>query len=62
MKVPVFNIWVYKYLLLLFSYKTKIEPVGSCCTLVAEEIFNTDENIMDPQIAMLLYGMHLKNP
>lgn len=40
----------------LSKYKAKIEMVGSCCTLVAEEIFQTDEKIMDPQIAMLLYG------
>ncbi|GIY26835.1 protein prune homolog 2 [Caerostris extrusa] len=35
---------------------TKIEPVGSCSTLVAEEILNVNPSIMDPQIAMLLYG------
>ncbi|GFQ88421.1 protein prune homolog 2 [Trichonephila clavata] len=35
---------------------SKIEPVGSCCTLVAEEILNSNPAIMDPQIAMLLYG------
>lgn len=36
--------------------KTKIEAVGSCCTLVTEEILQNNEEIMDPQIAMLLYG------
>lgn len=35
---------------------SKIESVGSCCTLVAEEILNSNVAIMDPQIAMLLYG------
>ncbi|GFY45277.1 exopolyphosphatase PRUNE1 [Trichonephila inaurata madagascariensis] len=35
---------------------SKIEPVGSCCTLVADEILNSNPAIMDPQIAMLLYG------
>ncbi|GFU22549.1 protein prune homolog 2 [Nephila pilipes] len=35
---------------------SKIELVGSCCTLVAEEILNSNVSIMDPQIAMLLYG------
>lgn len=33
-----------------------IEQVGSCCTLVAERVFKTDEKLMDPQIALLLYG------
>ncbi|KAG8198142.1 hypothetical protein JTE90_006894 [Oedothorax gibbosus] len=36
--------------------KTKIEPVGSCSTLIAEEILTNHPSIMDPQIAMLLYG------
>ncbi|XP_035219220.1 exopolyphosphatase PRUNE1-like isoform X2 [Stegodyphus dumicola] len=40
----------------LNRFKTKIEPVGSCCTLVAEEILNSKKSIIDPQIAMLLFG------
>ncbi|XP_076311549.1 exopolyphosphatase PRUNE1-like isoform X1 [Tachypleus tridentatus] len=35
---------------------TTIEMVGSCCTLVAEKLFNTNPDIMDKQVAMLLYG------
>ncbi|GFW49513.1 exopolyphosphatase PRUNE1 [Trichonephila clavipes] len=35
---------------------SKIEPVGSCCTLVTDEILNSNPAIIDPQIAMLLYG------
>ncbi|KAF8786403.1 protein prune homolog 2-like isoform X2 [Argiope bruennichi] len=40
----------------LKKMNAKVEPVGSCCTLVAEEIFNSSVSIMDPQVAMLLYG------
>ncbi|XP_022253896.1 exopolyphosphatase PRUNE1-like isoform X2 [Limulus polyphemus] len=35
---------------------TTIEMVGSCCTLVAEKLFNTNPDIIDKQVAMLLYG------
>lgn len=41
---------------LINKLKTKIEPVGSCCTLVAEEIFKSNQSVMDAQVAMLLYG------
>ncbi|XP_054710729.1 protein prune homolog 2-like isoform X2 [Uloborus diversus] len=35
----------------------RIEEAGSCCSLVADMIFNSNEaSMMDPQIAMLLYG------
>ncbi|XP_022245341.1 uncharacterized protein LOC106462380 isoform X2 [Limulus polyphemus] len=34
---------------------TTIGMVGSCCTLVAENLLNTSPDL-DPQIAMLLYG------
>ncbi|GBM49912.1 Protein prune 2 [Araneus ventricosus] len=40
----------------LKKINAKVEPVGSCCTLVAEEILNSNASLMDPQVAMLLYG------
>lgn len=51
---------LYIFILSIFRCKAKVEAVGSCCTLVAEEIFLIDEKLMDPQIAMLLYGKYLK--
>lgn len=51
---------LYIFILSIFRCKAKVEAVGSCCTLVAEEIFLIDEKIIDPQIAMLLYGKYLK--
>ena len=34
----------------------KLDTVGSCCTLVAEELLNDTEFPLDDQVAQLLYG------
>ena len=34
----------------------KLATVGSCCTLVAEELLNDTDFHLDDQIAQLLYG------
>lgn len=33
-----------------------VEMVGSCCTLVAEKVLATKSDLMNPQVALLLYG------
>ncbi|XP_066249968.1 exopolyphosphatase PRUNE1 [Euwallacea similis] len=35
--------------------KIRIELVGSCCTLIADEILNTNENLLSSALAYLLY-------
>ena len=33
-----------------------ISPVGSCCTLVAEQIINKSPDLLNPTVSELLYG------
>ncbi|XP_050300795.1 exopolyphosphatase PRUNE1 isoform X2 [Anthonomus grandis grandis] len=37
------------------NVQIRIEAVGSCCTLIADEILNSDESILDRPLAYLLY-------
>uniref|UniRef100_A0A224YYL0 Exopolyphosphatase n=1 Tax=Rhipicephalus zambeziensis TaxID=60191 RepID=A0A224YYL0_9ACAR len=33
-----------------------VEMVGSCCTLVADKVLHSKPELLDPQVALLLYG------
>ena len=41
----------------LFSVTLKLDTVGSCCTLIAEELLEDPDFHLDDQVAQLLYGM-----
>ena len=43
-------------ILLFFSVTVKLDTVGSCCTLIAEELLDDQEFELDNQVAELLYG------
>lgn len=36
-----------------------VEPVGSCCTLVAEQVMARNPALLDPVTASLLYGEYV---
>lgn len=38
-----------------------IEPVGSCSTLIAHKILQTDKSVLTENLATLLYGMSTTN-
>ena len=39
-----------------FRVTVKLDTVGSCCTLIAEELLKDTDFHLDDQVAQLLYG------